>query len=141
MPTVFDVSPEPLIKQLAMHLKENVEEVAPPSWAFTAKTGAFKEHPPSERDWWYIRCASLLRKLYVKSPAGISRLRKEYGGRARRGRRREHTYKGSGSAIRDPLQQLQKAGLVETVDKKGRRLSKEGRRLLDKIATDLTKRS
>jgi small subunit ribosomal protein S19e len=139
MPTAFDPPQEALIKKLASYLKENVEEVSPPAWATFAKTGPAKEHPPHDRDWWYTRCASLLRKLYLHGLSGVSRLRKEYGGRKRRGRRREHTAKGGGSSIRDPLQQLEKAGLVETVDKEGRRITAEGQRLLDRLSTELIK--
>jgi len=141
MPTVFDVPEGVLIGRLATYLKENVDDVTPPAWAFTAKTGSFKEHQPTDRDWWYVRCASLLRKLYIHGPSGISRLRKEYGGRSRRGRTPEHSRRGGGSAVRTPLQQLQKAGLVETVSKKGRRLSKDGQRLLDTIASKTLKSS
>ncbi|MEM4246509.1 MAG: 30S ribosomal protein S19e [Candidatus Bathyarchaeia archaeon] len=140
MPTALDVEAGSLIRRVAAYLKENVEEVSPPSWAFTAKTGAVKEHPPADRDWWYVRCASLLRKLYLRSPVGVSRLRKEYGGRSRRGRRLEHSRPGGGSAVREPLQQLQRAGLVETLDKKGRSLSREGRRLLDRLASEMIKK-
>ncbi|MEM2902094.1 MAG: 30S ribosomal protein S19e [Candidatus Bathyarchaeia archaeon] len=137
MPTAFEVSPEALIKRLASYLKENVEEVAPPSWAMFAKTSSAKEHPPQDPDWWYTRCASLLRKLYVHGPVGVSRLRKEYGARKRRGRRPEHTAKGGGSSIREPLQQLEKAGLVEKANKAGRRITAEGQRLLDRLSSEL----
>jgi len=139
LPTVYDTPPDRLIKKLALYLKENFEEVVPPQWAYYAKTGAYKERPPQDRDWWYLRCASLLRKLYISSPIGVSRLRKEYGGRKRKGRLSERTWKGSGSAVRDPLHQLEKIGLVEIGEKEGRKLTREGRSTLDKIATEIVK--
>jgi small subunit ribosomal protein S19e len=127
-----------LIKRLAKYLKENVVEVAPPAWALTAKTGSHKELPPQDPDWWYTRCASLLRKLYIRGPTGVSKLRVEYGGRKRKGTRREHSRRSGGSAIREPLQQLEKAHLV-TLNKGGRKLSKDGVDLLNKIAAEVAK--
>ncbi len=139
MPTVYEVAPEKLVKRLAHKLKENFEEITPPQWSYFAKTGVHKERPPQERDWWYIRSASLLRKLYVLGPIGVSRLRKEYGGRKRRGRRSERTWKGGGSSVRGPLQQLEKIGLVDKNGNDGRKLTREGVSLLDKTATEIVK--
>ncbi|MEM2122950.1 MAG: 30S ribosomal protein S19e [Candidatus Bathyarchaeia archaeon] len=139
MPTVYDVPPESLIGRLARQLKDNYDEVIPPQWAYFAKTGSHRERPPQDREWWYIRCASILRKLYVLGPIGVSRLRKEYGGRSRRGRSSEHSLRGGGSSVREPLQQLEKAGLVEKKGKEGRVLTREGRSLLDKIAAEILK--
>ncbi len=68
MPTAFEVPANDLIDKLAKHLKENVSEISPPTWSEFAKTGAHKERPPQDPDWWYMRCASLLRKLYVHGP-------------------------------------------------------------------------
>jgi small subunit ribosomal protein S19e len=139
MPTVYDVPAELLIKRLAEHIKTNLYEVTPPSWIIGTKTGSHRNHPPQNKNWWYIRCASLLRKLYLNGPIGVSRLRLEYGGRKKKGRRREHTKKAGSSAIREPLQQLEKAGLVELNGKKGRKLTSKGRELLDKMATQILK--
>ena len=137
MPTVYDVPPESFIGRLARHLKENYDEIVPPQWAYFAKTGPHRERPPQDREWWYVRCASILRKLYLLGPIGVSRLRKEYGGRSRRGRSREHTRRGGGSSVREPLQQLEKAGLVEKDGRKGRVLTREGRSLLDRVAAEI----
>jgi small subunit ribosomal protein S19e len=70
-----------------------------------------------------MRSASLLRKLYLHGPIGIARLRVEYGGRLRHGTHIEHSRVAGGSAIREPLQQLQKAGLISTEAKQGRKLT------------------
>ncbi|HID17902.1 TPA: 30S ribosomal protein S19e, partial [Candidatus Bathyarchaeota archaeon] len=137
MPTVYDVPADLLISRVAKYLKENVDEVVAPAWAMFAKTGPHRERPPQNPDWWYVRCASLLRKLYIHGSLGVSRLRTEYGGRQRKGRSSEHSKKAGGSAIRKPLQQLERAGLVEKVDKEGRRLSREGIKLLDKVAAEI----
>ncbi len=139
MPTPLDVPSEVLIENLSKFLRENVGEVAPPPWAMTAKTGSHRERPPSNPDWWYTRCASLLRKLYLHGPVGIARLRVEYGGRLRSGTHIEHSRVAGGSAIREPLQQLQKAGFIAVEEKKGRRLTPEGVSLLNRVASDFLK--
>ncbi|MEM2539397.1 MAG: 30S ribosomal protein S19e, partial [Candidatus Bathyarchaeia archaeon] len=92
---------------------------------------------PQNPDWWYVRCASLLRKIYVKGPIGVERLRSEYGGRKRRGTRPEHARKGGGAIIRKTLQQLEKAGLIETIKGKGRVVTPEGRSLLDSLSAEI----
>jgi len=73
----------------------------------------------------------------MKGPIGISSLRSQYGGRIDRGVRPEHTRKSGGAIIRNALQQLEAAGLVETARKKGRILTGEGRRLLDRLSTEI----
>jgi small subunit ribosomal protein S19e len=139
MPTPLDVPSDTLITNLSKFLKENVGEVAPPSWALTAKTGSHRERPPANSDWWYTRCASLMRKLYLHGPVGIARLRVEYGGRLRHGTHIEHSRDAGGSAIREPLQQLQKAGFIAVEAKKGRKLTPEGISLLNRVASDALK--
>lgn len=140
MVTIFDVSSKELIDRIAKYLKEN-KIIEPPSWALFVKTGVYKERPPTNPDWWYVRCASILRKLYLHGPIGVSRLRKMYGGRRRHGLKPPHFWKGSGSIVRKALQQLEKAGLVEKINKKGRVLSSKGRSFLDNMAQIIIKES
>ncbi|MBS7606269.1 30S ribosomal protein S19e [Candidatus Bathyarchaeota archaeon] len=137
MPTPYDVPSSMLIERLAKYLKDNVDAIKPPEWAPYVKTGAHAERAPQNPDWWYIRCASLLRKVYIKGPIGIEHLRSEYGGRKDRGTRPEHTRKGGGAIIRKALQQLEKAGLIGTIKGKGRVITSEGRRLLDSLSADI----
>lgn len=132
------VPPQLLIDELAKYLKENVEEVKPPEWALYVKTGSHKERVPDDPDWWYKRCASLLRKIYLNGPVGIERLRTAYGGRKNMGTVREHFRKAGGAIIRKALQQLEKAGLVEKTPR-GRILTNKGRSLVDKVAAQVFK--
>jgi len=142
MPTPYDVPADLLIERLAKYLKREVEEVRPPEWAIFVKTGSHAQRPPQDPDWWYVRCASLLRKLYLHGPIGVERLRSMYGGRKDRGHRPEHHRKAGGSIIRKALQQLEAAGLVQKVMNAkghviGRALTPKGRSLLDRIATEV----
>ncbi len=132
------VDPLELIKSTARYLKEN-KLVSPPKWALFVKTGVSKDRPPQDPDWWYIRCAALLRKIYLRNALGVSRLRRMYGGRHRMGHRNPHFAPGSGSVIRKALQQLEAAGLVEKT-KKGRIVTAKGRRLIEEISESIMKR-
>ena len=134
MPTPYDVPASTLVKKLATELKEK-DQIVPPQWAPYVKTGSHAARRPENPEWWYIRCASLLRKIYLKGPIGIIRLRSEYGGRLDRGMRPEHVRRGGGAIIRKALQQLEAAGLVTPFKIRGRILTKEGRQLLDKVST------
>ncbi len=137
MPTALDVPADLLIKRVAEKLKD-YDQIKPPVWAFFVKTGVHKEKPPEDRDWWYIRAASILRKLYKSSePIGIETFRTIYGGRVNRGSAPEHFVKAGGSIIRKILQQLEAAGLVKKIPGKGRTLTPEGRSLLDKTAKEI----
>jgi small subunit ribosomal protein S19e len=136
--TAFDVPADSLIKTLAKELRERKSDtVQAPVWMSVAKTGVDRELPPEDPDFWYIRAASLLRKLYFRQPVGVLRLRKLYGGRRNRGVRPDRFRPGSGAIIRHLLHQLEKAGLVKTVQGKGRILSPEGHSLLDRLANEI----
>ena len=139
MPTPYDIPAPVLVERLARHLREEVDMIVPPAWASFAKTGSHTQRPPQNPEWWFTRCASLLRKIYVKGPIGIERLRSEYGGRIDKGVKPEHVRKGGGAIIRKALQQLQAAGLAEPLRNRGRVVTSEGRRLLDKLSTELKK--
>jgi small subunit ribosomal protein S19e len=104
-----------------------------------AKTGSHVQRQPENPYWWYVRCASLLRKIYVHSPIGTEKLRAEYGGRRDFSGRREHAVKAGGAIIRKALQQLEAAGLIETVKPNGRKVTKDGRKLLQELAEDIHK--
>ncbi|RLG06951.1 MAG: 30S ribosomal protein S19e [Thaumarchaeota archaeon] len=125
--------PMKLVQKVAVYLKEN-KVIEPPPWAPFVKTGVHKERPPQDPDWWYIRAAAIMRKLYIRGPIGVSRLRTLYGGRHRRGHSPPKFAKGSGAIIRKILQQLEDAGLVQKADKKGRILTPKGRELLEEAA-------
>ncbi len=141
MITPYDVSASKLIEKLAKYLKENVDGVTPPPWASIVKTGAHIEKQPQNPDWWYIRCASLLRKIYVHGPLGTERLKAAYGGRKDYGVTPEHVVKAGGATIRKALQQLEAAGLIEASKPHGRRMTREGRKLLQELAEGLKKES
>ncbi len=135
MTTIYDVPAETLINNVAQKLKTD-EKAKPPEWAAFVKTGAHKELSPDNSEWWYVRCASILRRIYIDGPIGVSRLRSFYGGRHRNGNKPIHFSKGSGSIAREALQQLEKAGFVKN-QKKGRIISPAGQSYMDDAANEV----
>jgi small subunit ribosomal protein S19e len=139
MPTPYDVPANLLIERLAQYLKDEVDQIRPPTWASVVKTSSHAQRIPQNADWWFTRCASVLRKVYLKGPLGIQRLRAEYGGRKDRGVRPEHAQKGGGAIIRKTLQQLEEAKLAKSSGNQGRVVTKQGRSLLDRLSTEIKK--
>ncbi|MGC8663056.1 MAG: 30S ribosomal protein S19e [Thermoplasmata archaeon] len=134
MATVYDVDPDVLLHELAERLKN--EDVTVPEWAKWVKTGVHREKAPSQEEWWYLRLASVFRKIYIKGPIGTSRLSDEYSGKADMGTKPYHARKGSRSIVRKCLQQLEHLGYVEH-GKKGRVITPKGRSYLDKLSDEL----
>ncbi|MDQ1252769.1 MAG: small subunit ribosomal protein S19e [Euryarchaeota archaeon] len=120
---------------MAGKLKEN-ERIVPPEWAGNVKTGVHKELSPTNEEWWYTRCAAILRRIYTDGPVGIERLRSVYGGKKDNGSTPYHKAKGSGSVARKAVQQLENAGYLQKV-KEGRTVSAKGRSMLDNTANEL----
>ena len=135
MTTVYDASADHLIRKVAEELKKR-KEITPPPWAAFAKTGAHKEMPPEDPDWWYVRVAAVLRRVYVDGPLGVERMRSFYGGKKNRGSKPNAFRKGSGSILRKSLQQLEAAGFI-VHDKTGRRVSPAGMAFLDNMAHEV----
>ncbi len=136
MVTVYDVPAEKLILKAAKKLKGN-DKISPPEWAEYVRTGRHTEKAPVQEDWWFTRSASILRKLYIKGPMGTSRLAAEYGGYADRGSKPNRAVKGSRNIVRKCMIQLEAAGLLISVEKKGRTISPAGQSLLDNAAKEV----
>ncbi|WP_254762093.1 30S ribosomal protein S19e [Natrinema marinum] len=135
MATMYDVPADDLIEALADDLAERLEE---PEWGAFTKSGVDRELPPEQDDFWATRAASLLRKVADRGPVGVERLSTEYGG-SKGGSNRyqvapDHRTDGSKNLIRTILQQLEEEDLVETAEGEGRRITAEGRSLLDDTA-------
>ena len=99
MVNAYDVPAEKLIGSLAAEMK-NVQGLAPAEWAPIVKTGSHAERPPAQADWWYVRAASLMRKLYVHGPVGQTELESAYGGTKALAYFPKHHRDAGGSIIR-----------------------------------------
>ncbi|MBA7603699.1 hypothetical protein ES703_10814 [subsurface metagenome] len=134
--TVREVDSKALLARLKEELKK-LNELQPPQWSHFVKTGVHKERLPEQPDWWYARAASLLRRIYIDGPVGISRLRSYYGGRQNRGQAPEHFRKAGGKILRTILQQLEQAGLVRKIERRGRKPTQKGAAMLDNLAKQM----
>ncbi|MBS3051072.1 MAG: 30S ribosomal protein S19e [Candidatus Aenigmarchaeota archaeon] len=130
MVSARDADQGKLVTKMSVQLKEHVEM---PEWAKFIKTGVSRERQPEQPDWYYLRSASVLRKIYNDGPVGVEKLRSYYGGLHRRGHKPAHFAKGGGKILRTILQQLESAGYVRK-EKKGRFITAQGQKFVDNAA-------
>ena len=131
--SIYNKEPNELIEKAAQELKSVVKAQ---DWHIFVKTGVSKERPPESKDWWYVRAASILRKVYINGPIGTSKLSKKYGSKKNMGHKPGRFYNGSRKIIRTILQQLEEQQLIKQEQKgvhKGRLITPKGKSFLDKI--------
>merc|ERR1712117_693626 len=104
--SVKDVDQQKFVFALAAFLKKS-GKVKVPEWADIVKTSVAKELAPYDEDWYYTRLASVA----------------------------SHLCRGSGSVARKALQSLEQLKLVQKDANGGRVLTSQGRRDLDRIAS------
>ncbi|CAK1582672.1 unnamed protein product [Parnassius mnemosyne] len=138
--TLKDVEQDKVVKTVAAHLKKT-GKVKVPEHMDLVKTGRFKELAPYDPDWFYVRCAAVLRHIYIRSPVGVKTVTKIFGGRKRNGVTPSHFCRSSGSIARKALQALEALKLVEKVPDGGRILTFQGRRDLDRIAAQVRQKA
>jgi len=132
---IKNVTADITINKLKEELKKT-DKIKQPDWSLFIKTGVNVERPPAQPDWWYIRSAALMRKIYLNGPVGVQRLRNAFGSKKRRGHKPAHHAKAGGKVIRTMLQQLESAGFVKRVEKpkRGRIITPKGQKLVDKVS-------
>ena len=146
MTTFYDVPADLLNPALAGKLSE-LDSISRPQWADYVKTGIHRERPPTQDNWWEVRCAALLRKVGREGPIGVNSLAQAYGGKKDNGSNPHTPAMGSRHIIRTALQQLSDAGLVAMKETKtvqsvdgdqklysGRVITAAGHKLLDEAA-------
>ncbi|MEM5814305.1 MAG: 30S ribosomal protein S19e [Candidatus Aenigmatarchaeota archaeon] len=140
MVTVREVPADKVVPALAQELKK-IDTIKPHKAAAFVKSGVDAERPPEQPDFWYLRSAAVLRKIYLRGPVGTQRLRTAFGGKRRRGTKPAKHRKAGGKFIRLMLQQLEKSGLVAKREKAphGRAITAKGQKLVDKVAAKVGK--
>ena len=141
MVTIFDVEPRRLIEEAAAKLQEM--GIEGPAWVGTVKSGPHNERLPQQKNFFYIRAASILRQAYSHGPIGVSRLRTHYGGRKKRGVRPDKMKRAGGALIRKTMQILEKSELLMKNKKKdnpGRVITAKGMKLMDAAAHAVSKK-
>jgi small subunit ribosomal protein S19e len=142
--TVKDVPADVFIAALAAHFKKTFSEgkIAVPEWTENCKTAPWKELAPLDVDWYFVRAASVARKIYINPGLGVGAFAKYiYGGIERRGCRRNTHGRAARGIVRNVLKQLEQLDIVaQRPDSKGRFITKNGQHQLDVIATQAISR-
>ncbi|VDQ04980.1 unnamed protein product [Trichobilharzia regenti] len=99
------------IKALAQFLKKT-GKVKLPDWTDVVKLSAANQLAPYDPDWFYVRCAAVLRHLYIR-PTGLTGLSKAFSRKKRNGVRPSHRSLAHGSVIRKAMQQMEALGLCQ----------------------------
>ena len=146
MTTFYDVPADLLNPALADKLS-GMDGISRPQWADYVKTGIHRERPPTQSNWWEMRCAALLRKVGREGPIGVNSLAQAFGGKKDNGSNPHTPAMASRHIIRTALQQLSDAGLIAMKETKtvqsvagdqklysGRIITSAGQKLLDEVA-------
>src|SRR3990167_10158697 len=132
MVSAREADQQKLVTKMSVQIKDHVQM---PEWAKFVKTGMSRERQPEQPDWFYLRSAIILRKIYNDGPVGTEKLRSYYGGLHRRGHKPARFAKGGGKLIRTILQQLETAGYVAKAEKnRGRIVTPKGQKFVDNAA-------
>ena len=135
--TVKDVPADLFVKAYAQHLKRQ-GKIEIPKWVDYVKTSPAKELAPYDPDWFYIRCASIARKVYLRPNTGVGALTKDYVSNYRRGAKTEHFREANSGMLRYMIQQLEAVKVLEKSSSgKGRKISQIGQQDLDRIAAQV----
>nr|CDS26122.1 ribosomal protein S19e [Hymenolepis microstoma] len=130
--SVKDVDGHVYVVALAKFLK-NSNKIQPPEWVDVVKLSTANELAPSDPDWFFVRCAAILRHLYLR-PTGITGLSKAFGRGKRYGVSPRHHVNAYTGIIRRCLRDLESIGIVEKRTDGGREISRSGRRDMDSVA-------
>merc|ERR1712199_38194 len=136
--SVKDVPAADFIKAAAEFLKRQ-PKFDVPKYHDIVKTAVAKEFAPYDEDWFYIRAASILRKVYLRKGTGIGALKKWYGGSngTHRGTRKAHFMTASGAIIRKAMHELEKLEMMTHSEDGGRMITSKGRAEMDRIAGNI----
>ena len=136
MADVLEVDASEFIGRAATKLKAS--NVQKPKYVELVKSGAGKERAPADQDFWYVRCASILRQVYLNGPLGVSALRTRYGNRKRHVIHTHHHFRAGGSLIKDAFDALEKLGYVKKTGH-GRVITPTGKSFVDKVSNEIVK--
>jgi len=133
---VFDVHATDLIEEIAKDLPGKFK-LEKPAFTEFIKTGAQAERAPQREDWYYVRCASILYRIYKEGALGVGSLRTYYGGKKNRGVKPHRFTKASGKVIRKAMQDLEGLELIKKAGK-GREISPKGQSYLVKKSVEVS---
>jgi small subunit ribosomal protein S19e len=137
--TLKDIPATQFVTALAAHFKKTGKYELP-AMHDLIKTGSHRELPPQDADWYYLRLASVARKVYLQPAVGIEHLAHAYGGKYWSKMTTKHHGKAARGNVRHALKALESTKLIAKKEgKTGRFITAAGRRELDVIANSIAK--
>ena len=134
--TVKDVKPFRWIKVMAKHMKQEGKLFVPNCTEYI-KTSHGRERAPQNPDWYYMRCAAVLRRIYLRPGVGLGGLSKKFANKKNRGSRPEITTRAAKGPLHWACKSLEGLKLVTKGKESGRVLTREGRKRCDTIASNV----
>lgn len=131
--TLRDVNAWRWVKTAAAHFKQE-GKLFVPRCTELVKTSHGRERAPQKQDWFYIRCAAVLRAIYLRPGTGYGGLSKRFGNKKNRGSQPEITTKAARGLLHWACRSLEGLKLVTKGKEGGHVITKEGRKKVDTIA-------
>ena len=134
--TMRDVSSWKWVRAMAAHFKQE-GKLFVPSCTELIKTSHGRDRAPQNPDWYYIRCAAVLRRIYMRPGTGTGGLSKPFGNKKNRGSQPEITTRAARGLLHWCCKSLEGLKLIQKGKTSGRCVSKLGRQKADTIASNL----
>ena len=134
--TIKDVKTFRWIKVMANHLKQE-GKLFVPNCAEFIKTSHGRERAPQNPDWYYMRAAAVLRRIYIRPGVGLGGLAKKFANKKNRGSQPEITTKAAKGPLHWACKSLEGLKLVGKGKESGRVLTSAGRKRCDTIASNV----
>lgn len=131
--TVRDVPANKWCKAVAQQLKRE-GKIFVPTCSDLTKTSHGRERAPQSNDWYYMRCASVMRRIYVRPGTGYGGLSKAYGNLKNRGCKPERTIRAATGPLHWACKSLEGLKLITKGKGKGRVMTPAGKKLADTVA-------
>ncbi|KAG8345724.1 putative Ribosomal protein S19e [Trypanosoma vivax] len=131
--TLRDVNAWRWVKVCSQHFKRE-GKIMVPNCAEIVKSSHGRERAPQNPDWYYIRCAAVLRAVYMRPGVGYGGLSKRFASKKNRGSRPEITTRASKGLLHWCCKSLVKLGLIEKCEESGHCITRQGRKVADTIA-------
>ena len=131
--TVRDVHTQRWVKAMASHLKQE-GKLFVPRCSELIKTSHGRERAPQNPDWYYVRCAAVLRAIYLRPGTGYGGLSKRFSNKKNRGSQPEQYQKAARGPLHWCCRSLEGLKLIQKGKTSGRIITKDGRKKVDTVA-------
>ena len=131
--TVHDVPANKWVKAMAQQFKREGKLMVP-TCTEHLKTSHGRERAPQNNDWYYVRCAAVLRHVYLRPGNGYGGLAKAFANKKNKGTLPEATVKAATGPLHWACKSLEGLKLIAKGKAHGRVLTREGRKRADTVA-------